>query len=172
MKTAYARFLPHIDNNRDFAELISEMQGELNASHTGGRYRPTRPTPTRPPRSASSPTRPTSGEGVRVLEVIERCAAAAGRDQGRAPAWSSTAIDGATIAPGANWYPLLNRKAGTPVRLSLLDPASQKRWEETRQADLLAATRRRCSTSAGCARAAPRWSGSRAAGSATPTSAA
>ncbi len=43
MKAAYARFLPHVDNNRDFAELISEMQGELNASHTGGRYRPTRP---------------------------------------------------------------------------------------------------------------------------------
>jgi tricorn protease len=43
MKAAYARFLPHIENNRDFAELISEMQGELNASHTGGRYRPTRP---------------------------------------------------------------------------------------------------------------------------------
>ena len=40
MKAAYARFLPHIDNDRDFAELISEMQGELNASHTGGRYRP------------------------------------------------------------------------------------------------------------------------------------
>ena len=43
MKAAYARFLPYIDNDRDFAELISEMQGELNASHTGGRYRPTRP---------------------------------------------------------------------------------------------------------------------------------
>ncbi len=42
MKAAYARFLPYIDNDRDFAELISEMQGELNASHTGGRFRPMR----------------------------------------------------------------------------------------------------------------------------------
>lgn len=37
----YARFLPHIDNNYDFAELLSELLGELNVSHTGGRYRPT-----------------------------------------------------------------------------------------------------------------------------------
>ena len=34
----YARFLPHIANNYDFAELLSELLGELNVSHTGGRY--------------------------------------------------------------------------------------------------------------------------------------
>src|SRR5262249_43999589 len=35
---AYRRFLPHITNGRDFAELLSEMVGELNASHTGSGY--------------------------------------------------------------------------------------------------------------------------------------
>ena len=30
--------LPHINNNYDFAEMLSEMLGELNASHTGARY--------------------------------------------------------------------------------------------------------------------------------------
>lgn len=34
----YRRFLPHINNNYDFAELLSEMLGELNVSHTGARY--------------------------------------------------------------------------------------------------------------------------------------
>lgn len=34
----YKRFLPHISNNYDFAELLSELLGELNVSHTGGRY--------------------------------------------------------------------------------------------------------------------------------------
>ena len=34
----YRRFLPHINNNFDFATLLSEMLGELNVSHTGGRY--------------------------------------------------------------------------------------------------------------------------------------
>lgn len=36
----YVRFLPHIDNNYDFAELLSELLGELNVSHTGGRFSP------------------------------------------------------------------------------------------------------------------------------------
>lgn len=34
----YAQFLPHITNNFDFSELLSEMLGELNGSHTGARY--------------------------------------------------------------------------------------------------------------------------------------
>ncbi len=39
MTEDYRRFLPHINNNYDFAELLSEILGELNVSHTGGRYR-------------------------------------------------------------------------------------------------------------------------------------
>ena len=38
--TNYARFLPHINNYYDFQDLLSELLGELNGSHTGGRYRP------------------------------------------------------------------------------------------------------------------------------------
>lgn len=38
--TEYAKFLPYINNNYDFQELLSEFLGELNASHTGGRYFP------------------------------------------------------------------------------------------------------------------------------------
>ena len=34
----YARFLPHINNNFDFAEMTSELLGELNVSHTGCSY--------------------------------------------------------------------------------------------------------------------------------------
>lgn len=39
MTAAYRKFLPHINNNYDFAEMLSELLGELNVSHTGGRYR-------------------------------------------------------------------------------------------------------------------------------------
>jgi tricorn protease len=35
LRSEYAAFLPHIDHKRDFAECMSEMLGELNASHTG-----------------------------------------------------------------------------------------------------------------------------------------
>lgn len=40
MTGAYRKFLSHINNNYDFADLLSEMLGELNVSHTGGRYYP------------------------------------------------------------------------------------------------------------------------------------
>ena len=34
----YRKFLPHIADNYEFAEMLSELLGELNVSHTGGRY--------------------------------------------------------------------------------------------------------------------------------------
>lgn len=40
MTEHYRRFLPHINNNYDFADMLSELLGELNVSHTGGRYYP------------------------------------------------------------------------------------------------------------------------------------
>lgn len=39
MTKAYRRFLPHINNNYDFSEMLSELLGELNVSHTGSGYR-------------------------------------------------------------------------------------------------------------------------------------
>lgn len=36
----YAQFLPYINNNYDFTDMLSEMLGELNGSHTGSGYRP------------------------------------------------------------------------------------------------------------------------------------
>jgi tricorn protease len=130
MKSAYAKFLPYIDNDRDFAELISEMQGELNASHTGGRYRARREGVDATAALAFFPDPSWNGDGVRILEIIEKSPLRRGGSKVRNGA-VITAIDGENIAAGANWYPLLNRKAGTRVRLSLLDPATNNRWEES-----------------------------------------
>jgi C-terminal processing protease CtpA/Prc len=71
VKAAYARFLPYIDNDRDFAELISEMQGELNASHTGGRYRPLKQEGDATAALGFFQDPTYTGDGVAVLEVIE-----------------------------------------------------------------------------------------------------
>ncbi|OYV96426.1 MAG: hypothetical protein B7Z68_05690 [Acidobacteria bacterium 21-70-11] len=126
----YARFLPYIDNDRDFAELISEMQGELNASHSGGRYRPLHPTGDETAALGFFPDPKHTGPGVGVLEVIEGGPLQQAGTRIRAGSVIE-AIDGAPIAAGACWYPLLNHKAATLVRLALLDPASGARWEET-----------------------------------------
>jgi len=130
MKAAYARFLPYIDNDRDFAELISEMQGELNASHTGGRYRPLKQQGDATAALGFFPDPKHAGAGVAVLEVIE--GGPLQKEGTRIKAGVVIeAIDGTKIAAGANWYPLLNHKADTPVRLALLDAKTGARWEES-----------------------------------------
>ena len=68
---SYRRFIPHINNNYDFAEMASELLGELNVSHTGARYYPDGPEET----TASlgliyDLDHP--GEGLKVAEVIKR----------------------------------------------------------------------------------------------------
>ncbi|MGH9869660.1 MAG: S41 family peptidase [Candidatus Polarisedimenticolia bacterium] len=130
MKKAYARFLPYIDNDRDFAELISEMQGELNASHTGGRYRPTRPDADATASLAIFPDPKHRAAGIRILEVIEGSPLQQTGTRIKAGTVIE-AIDGTTIAAGSEWNALLNQKAGQPVRLALLDPDTKDRWEET-----------------------------------------
>ncbi len=130
LKTAYARFLPYIDNDRDFADLISEMQGELNASHTGGRYRPTRPDADATASLAIFPDPADHDAGVRILEVIEGSPLQQTGTRIKAGTVIE-AIDGTAIKAGSEWNALLNQKSGQPVRLALRDPDSKDTWEET-----------------------------------------
>jgi len=129
-KQYYAHFLPSIGNDRDFAELASEMQGELNASHSGCRYRPTRTDADETASLGFFPDPKHTGPGVGILEVLE-----GGPLQHAGTRIKNgvviTAIDGTAIRAGDNWYALLNRKADTPVRLALLDPSMKANWEET-----------------------------------------
>lgn len=130
LKSHYAAFLPAIDNNRDFAEMASEMQGELNASHTGCRFRPVRLDGDETGALGLFPDATYTGAGVAIAEVIDGGPLKAAGSKVRAGV-VITSVDGVTIASGADWYPLLNRKVGKPVRLGLLDPRGNTRWEET-----------------------------------------
>jgi C-terminal processing protease CtpA/Prc len=129
-KAAYARFLPSIDNNPDFAELVSELQGELNASHLGCYYRPRGDDGDDTAALAFFADPAWEGAGVRIAEIIDG-GPLQRADTAVAAGTVIEAIDGHPIAAGENWFPLLNRKAGEPVRLSLLDPAAGRRWQET-----------------------------------------
>jgi len=127
-KVEYQKFLPYIDTTRDFAEMLSEMLGELNASHTGSYYLPE---PQNADATASLgffPDPEWSEAGVRILEILDKSPLLG--DGSKIEAGTViTAIDGLEIAAGENWYPMLNRKAGELVRLSLEDD-SGKTWEE------------------------------------------
>jgi Tol biopolymer transport system component len=128
--TAYKRFLPYINNNYDFAEMLSEMLGEMNVSHTGAYYRANVPNSDATASLGLLYDYSYTGNGVKIAEVI---------DGGPVDLASSAVkpgniiemIDGTTIDASMDFYKLLNRKAGKYTLLSLYDPAANKRWEET-----------------------------------------
>lgn len=128
-RAEYARFLPHIANGYDFAELLGEMLGELNASHTGARYAHRAENGDETAALGLLYDAAHTGEGLRIAEVLRR-GPLAGSPRVR-PGVVVERIDGQPITPTTNVYPLLNRRAGRTVLLSLHDPASRARWEET-----------------------------------------
>lgn len=114
--TTYKRYLPHINNGYDFAEMASELLGELNVSHTGCRYH------------ASSSRLPVAqlgilvddtyqGEGIKVAEILS----GGPLDVNNKVKSGSiiTSIDGQSISAGADYYPLLAGKAGKATRLTV-----------------------------------------------------
>ncbi|RNL91083.1 PDZ domain-containing protein [Sinomicrobium pectinilyticum] len=66
----YGRFLPHINNNYDFQELLSEFLGELNASHTGGRFYADTSKGDHTASLGLLFDEKYTGEGIRISEVI------------------------------------------------------------------------------------------------------
>lgn len=112
----YRRFLPHINNNTDFAILLSEILGELNASHTGGRY--FAPTGYSTAQLGAFFDPEYAGDGLKVKEVVAGSplsTAKAGVKAGEI----ITAIDGKQITAGMDYYPLLKNKADKNVRLDI-----------------------------------------------------
>lgn len=129
-REAYARFLPHIDNNRDFAELVSELQGELNASHLGCYTRVRSPNADATATLAFFPDPEWDGAGIKIAEII----AGGPLEKSGTKITEGTiieAIEAVAIAAGQNWYPLMNHKVGELIRISLHDPDSGKKWQET-----------------------------------------
>jgi Tol biopolymer transport system component/C-terminal processing protease CtpA/Prc len=128
--TAYKKFLPYINNNYDFAEMMSEMLGEMNVSHTGAYYRPNTPNTDSTASLGLFYDYSYTGDGVKIAEVIDGgpvdLAASAVR-----PGQIIEMIDGNKIDASMDFYKLLNRKSGKYTLLSLYDPVANKRWDET-----------------------------------------
>ena len=128
MTAAYRKFLPHIDNNYDFAELLSEWLGELNVSHTGGRYSP---------RNGGDVTSRLGllfdwdyqGKGMKIAEVIEKGPFDHFRTKVKAGCIIEK-INGEELAHDNDISCLLNNKVGKKTLISLYDPQSKERWEE------------------------------------------
>lgn len=123
----YRSFLPSISNDYDMAEMLSEMLGELNASHTGARYGGT---------SAPDATATLGafyddsydGDGLKIKEILT---------QGPLDFTGSNIkagdvirkINGREIRKGQDYFPLLAGQAGKSVLLTLTHGAKGKEYE-------------------------------------------
>ncbi|MBK9271080.1 MAG: PD40 domain-containing protein [Saprospiraceae bacterium] len=128
-KKDYSRFLPYINNNFDFAEMMSELLGELNASHTGARFRPSVPLGDQTASLGLFYDQTYTGNGLRIQEVMAKSPVIQNGSKIRAGVIIEK-IDANTITTETNYHSLLNRKTGKPTLLSLYDPDSKTRWEE------------------------------------------
>lgn len=128
--TAYKRFVPYINNNYDFAEMLSEMLGEMNVSHTGAYYTPQFPQGDQTASLGVLYDYSHTGSGVKVAEVIQGGPVDLAASAVRA-GHIIEAIDGSPIDASMDFYKLLNRKAGKFTLLSVFDPSANKRWDET-----------------------------------------
>ena len=149
----YAKFLPHINNNYDFAQLMSEVLGELNVSHSGGRYGG---------RRAKESTASLgllydmayTGNGLKVDEIVK------GGPFDRAttsiePGSVITSINGKAIDASSDPMELLNNVDGNKTLVSFTTPDGRKleevvepisqgrmnslmydRWVKAREADV------------------------------------
>lgn len=125
----YQRFLPYINNEYDFRDMLGELLGELNASHTGARYYG---------ESSSLYTATLGlffdntydGDGLKVEEVIKRGPFAV-RKTGVTAGCIIEKIDGEPILKGKDYNHMLDGKAGKRVIVSVYNPDSKKRFDVT-----------------------------------------
>ncbi len=128
--TVYKKFLPYINNNYDFAEMLSEMLGEMNASHTGCGYRAGKPNVDQTADLGLFYDYYYTGMGLKISEVIEGGPVNKSASKVRAGNIIEK-IDGEVIDENMDFYSLLNRKTGKLTLLSMFDPANDLRWEES-----------------------------------------
>ena len=117
----YQKYLPHIGNSYEFAEMISEMIGELNVSHAGARYSKSIDNPDQTASLGIFKDYNHTGVGIRIAEVI------AGGPLDKAafdiePGMIIERIDGVVVTPDRDIAIYLNRKADQFVLLDVAGP--------------------------------------------------
>ena len=115
-RETYRKFLPHIDNNFDFQEMLSEMLGELNGSHTGARYQYRSGLNMGTLGAIYDETH--EGDGLKIAEVLKGGTLYIADPEIKAGD-VITAIDGVEIKAGNDWYGLLKMKAGKKIRITV-----------------------------------------------------
>lgn len=126
LKKDYEAYLPHIGNNHEFAEMLSELLGELNVSHSGASFVNNMANADATASLGVLYDPAYKGRGLKITEVLaEGPLKKAGMNI--LPGTIIEAIDGEAIPTDKDWAYLLNRKAGKQVLLSLADASGGQR---------------------------------------------
>lgn len=129
LKKDYEKFLPHINNNHDFSEMMSELLGELNASHTGCFYRPRNNTADQTSSLGLFFDESYGGNGLMIEEVLND-GPCDKKEVNISAGMVVEKIDGVSLNPNVNHYDVMNRRQGDRIRLSLFNPSNGKRFDE------------------------------------------
>jgi Tol biopolymer transport system component/C-terminal processing protease CtpA/Prc len=121
LKPVYEKQLPGVGDGYDLSELLSEMLGELNVSHSGARYSRMVENADETASLGAFYDPAYAGPGFKIVEVM------AGGPLDKAgfdvvPGAVIEAIDGETLAPDKGLERYLNRKTGQNVLLTLALP--------------------------------------------------
>lgn len=128
-KQEYKRFLPYINNNHDYSELLSELLGELNASHTGSGYWGSMKGADRTAHFGAFIDLTYNGKGIKLSRILDRSPLKSAKEKIEAGTIIEK-IDNQEIKEGEDFFKYLNHKIGKKVRLSLYNPKNGKRWNE------------------------------------------
>ncbi|MEQ1796671.1 MAG: S41 family peptidase [Lacibacter sp.] len=124
-KPDYEKYLPHIGNNYEMSELLSELLGELNVSHSSSSYSAFNPNGDVTAALGIFYDYTYKGNGVKITEVIkDGPLAKAGMNIKAGMIISS--IDGELITDDKDLPQYLNRKAGKNTLLVVLDGLIRK----------------------------------------------
>lgn len=124
----YEPFLEHINNNYDFSELLSEILGELNVSHSGSGYTGTS--------VANGDVTAQlgvlldmsyTGKGIKITEVLKDGPFDNKHSKVKAGDVIEK-IDGVEIEADKDYYALLNKKVGKMVLVSI--SRGGQKWDE------------------------------------------
>lgn len=126
----YRQFLPHLSGGHDLAELLSEISGELNASHMGSGYRPESPRLDEIASLGILVDWAAAGPGVTIAEIIVGGPMASAGN--RAVVGDRiTEISGKKIDSYVDLQRALDQSAGEARLVTFFSPVRGTTWEQT-----------------------------------------
>ncbi|MBX9781464.1 MAG: PDZ domain-containing protein [Chitinophagaceae bacterium] len=124
-KPDYDKYISSIGNNYEFSEMLSELLGELNVSHSGSSYAAFSASGDATASLGAFYDAAYTGNGVKIEEVIKD----GPLDKAGLNVKAGTvieSIDGELITPDKDLAQYLNRKAGKTVLLNIIEGTTKR----------------------------------------------